>query len=716
MPGYIPQKEQPIWSGMRANQQNTGCSMHEIQLKKNSSVRRFQTGNAVFSTPIIGNYETILVGSADKKFYAIDPLKNSVRWIFKTNGVVDSAACLDDDGNVYVPSGDACLYKLSPNGQKQWALDLMAQRQPRISTIYWWEGNAAIGPNGLLYAGNDDFYFYAIDGSGNIRWSFPTGLQIWSAPAFYKNLVYITSFDMCVYALNQETGRLHWKRRLKNFIASSPAVDASGNVYLGTFEGKLFSLDGDTGKVNWSMATEKSIYGSPAIAPDGRIFIGSGDGYIYSIDHKTGAVEWKLYAGSPVWSSVVIGQDPEKKESYAGYVGTSHGLIISFTPSGKRRFAYHVGKSKDQRMAGVNASLALGRHGFVACTTAGDIIYIPYDACRRDKNFIGPSGPLPEKSSEVLQDTPPQNFSYDMLQVGVTFQIEKMEFSAPPIINPFDQVGIASFAIDVGIASANPASGRFVAFGVQVVGDYDDDDIARTPYPRRHTYVFNGVKKGNLFTLEAKHCDFDITAFPIPLDSLLFEGALDGPGTKANSFRILLDCRQLPKRIIKKYGWRILRYALKNILGVAKNITMVRPAARIFLALWRIVAGRIWKTWDLLDKNNYLDARGTFFIDHGKKPPADTQFVRAFFDDKHRRVVAMFTSAFLKNQQYPSILLIKKELPEAVAMDYQKHLCVTIYGDTIVATLNIPRHIKALEGIEAVVLLHTSVQSSVPLF
>src|ERR1035437_7119759 len=104
MPEENTKKQIHYWPSMRGNERNTGCSMHDLELKKDASVRYYHTGNGIFSTPIIDGHERIFVGSADKNFYAIDPIQNNVRWKFKTKGVIDSAACLDKGGSLYVPS------------------------------------------------------------------------------------------------------------------------------------------------------------------------------------------------------------------------------------------------------------------------------------------------------------------------------------------------------------------------------------------------------------------------------------------------------------------------------------------------------------------------------------------------------------------------------------------------------------------------------------
>ena len=53
--------------------------MHELEDCKDPSVKSFATGHPIFSTPIIDANERVYIGSADKTFYAIDPLQNDWR-------------------------------------------------------------------------------------------------------------------------------------------------------------------------------------------------------------------------------------------------------------------------------------------------------------------------------------------------------------------------------------------------------------------------------------------------------------------------------------------------------------------------------------------------------------------------------------------------------------------------------------------------------------
>lgn len=376
------------WPSMRADFANSGKSRN-LEWKGRpgiaSEVRYFHTGNGIFSTPIIDGQDRIYVGSADHYFYAFDPRAGKQLWKFDANEIIDSAACLGKDGALYVPAGDAKLHALDPNGNELWSFDVLNNRAKRnfsLSTNFWFEANVVIGPDGYLYAANDDFFLYKLDYRGKIVWAYRTGLLIWSAAAFSNDgkTVFIAGFDMKLYALETETGKLKWKTDLENSLVASSAVGSDGTIYQGTFGGDIFAVDGETGKIKWKIETGNHIYASAAAAADGTIYVGSTDGALYAIDGAAGKVKWTYYIGDAIRSSASIGPDPEGKSQYLVYFGGGDGLVYAVDPAGKHRWSFDIAVlAADNDYPNINASVALGNDGLAVADANGGVIWIPYD-------------------------------------------------------------------------------------------------------------------------------------------------------------------------------------------------------------------------------------------------------------------------------------------------------------------------------------------------
>ena len=386
LPGpAVPYHPGSPWPCMRGNPRNTGRS----PLVRGDAgfgealamvFRCWPTGNGIFSTPIIGADETLYVGSADKHFYALDPATGEQRWRFETGECIDSAGCIAEDGTVYFASCDASIYGMAPDGEKRWQFTPFTERKHfSPSTIYWWEANVVLGPNGWLYAGNDDFNFYAIQPGGDIQWAHLTGMHIWTAPAFGDDgAVYFISFDLMLYALDAVTGALRWRTDIGNFAASSPAIGPDGTVCFGSFDGCVYAVEHHGGSVRWKRETGGPIYATPAIAGDGTLYLGSSDGSFYAIS-AYGQVQWTFYTGDAIRCSAAIGPDPEGRCAYLVYFGGGNGVIFALEPSGCRRW------SIDTRAQGaggdypnINASIALGRTGLATANANGDVFFVPY--------------------------------------------------------------------------------------------------------------------------------------------------------------------------------------------------------------------------------------------------------------------------------------------------------------------------------------------------
>src|SRR5215813_3054494 len=69
-----------------------------------------------------------------------------------------------------------------------------------------------------------------------VKWTFKTGAAIVSSPVIADGVVYISSLDGQLYAIDQETGKEKWHFKSRMPIASSPAI-SGGFVYLVTSTG-----------------------------------------------------------------------------------------------------------------------------------------------------------------------------------------------------------------------------------------------------------------------------------------------------------------------------------------------------------------------------------------------------------------------------------------------------------------------------------------------
>lgn len=372
------------WRSMRGDTKNSGRFLLPPILPSPTPLRVFKTQNAVFSTPIIDEKEIIYVGSADHNFYAFDTKSGKELWRIETAEIIDSAGCLGESGKIYFAGGDAKLRCVDEKGAQVWEFDVLNGRPPHLftlSTNYWWEANVSVGPDGAIYAGNDDFYFYCLETDGTLRWAFRTGMLIWSAPAFPDNeTVLVAGFDMNLYALDTKTGSLKWKTTLDNCLVASPCVGDDGVIYQGSMDGGCYAVDSKNGQIKWQIKTGGHIYASPAYASDRMIYVASTDGFLYALNSKDRSIKWTFFTGDAIRSSPSLGPDPESRAPYLIYLGGGDGKIFVLEPDGKKRYSVDTEEICGQSdYPNINASIALGKSGFATAKASGEVLWIPYD-------------------------------------------------------------------------------------------------------------------------------------------------------------------------------------------------------------------------------------------------------------------------------------------------------------------------------------------------
>jgi outer membrane protein assembly factor BamB len=157
---------------------------------------------------------------------------------------------------------------------------------------------------------------YALDtASGNEVWRFDTEMPLGHSPTVVGNRLYVAGFDRRVYALNADTGMLHWIfEEAKGGFSTNPLV-VEGKVLLGSREGYFYALDQNSGSLLWQyppagQAPLAPILYSAAYA-DGKVFFAANDNYAYALNISTGSLEWQSAKmpgdGYQAWWPVVYG-------------------------------------------------------------------------------------------------------------------------------------------------------------------------------------------------------------------------------------------------------------------------------------------------------------------------------------------------------------------------------------------------------------------------
>ncbi|MCI0701487.1 MAG: PQQ-binding-like beta-propeller repeat protein [Planctomycetia bacterium] len=128
------------------------------------------------------------------------------------------------------------------------------------------------------------------------KWTFKTGDTIESAPAIVDAVVYVSSLDKHLYAIELATGKQKWKVKL-GLMKASPSVKGD-RVYVGNLDGMFYCLKTADGSKVWEFETAGEITAGCNFHGN-NILIGSHDSTLYCLDEK-GKKVWEVKTEGPV--------------------------------------------------------------------------------------------------------------------------------------------------------------------------------------------------------------------------------------------------------------------------------------------------------------------------------------------------------------------------------------------------------------------------------
>jgi len=144
-----------------------------------------------------------------------------------------------------------------------------------------------------LYFVNNNGYAVALDAdSGRQLWKRRIGRLNASSPAYYKHRLYIVNLEPGhIVKLDARSGRVLWKRSLPDRAESSP-VAIGRSVYFGSENGNLYSLSTVNGNVRWATGLGGPVKAAPAYY-GGVLYVGDYGGYMNAVRAKDGKLLWQ---------------------------------------------------------------------------------------------------------------------------------------------------------------------------------------------------------------------------------------------------------------------------------------------------------------------------------------------------------------------------------------------------------------------------------------
>jgi outer membrane protein assembly factor BamB len=146
---------------------------------------------------------------------------------------------------------------------------------------------------GKLYAVNNSGTAFALDAdTGKVLWERRIGRLNASSPAYSRHRLYIVNLvPGHIVKLDAKTGKIIWKKLLPGRAESSPVV-IGRTVYFGCENGDLYALSTISGNVRWATALGGPVKSAPAYY-GGTLYVGDYGGDMNAVDAKTGAIKWQ---------------------------------------------------------------------------------------------------------------------------------------------------------------------------------------------------------------------------------------------------------------------------------------------------------------------------------------------------------------------------------------------------------------------------------------
>ena len=183
--------------------------------------------------------------------------------------------------------------------------------------------------------------------TGKEQWRRRLPTQLESSPLVIRSTVYLGSDKGVVYALDVRNGKIRWQYKASDApVKTSPAY-AAGRIYFADYSGVVHAIDANTGKKVWQTDTDGKaggsggFYSSPALGA-GKLFIGRDDGGFFALDQGSGKILWSKQTGKPIIGSPAVAKVP--KTPLSVYIGNSAGTLYAFEAAGgHQRWRYEVG-------------------------------------------------------------------------------------------------------------------------------------------------------------------------------------------------------------------------------------------------------------------------------------------------------------------------------------------------------------------------------------
>jgi outer membrane protein assembly factor BamB len=180
--------------------------------------------------------------------------------------------------------------------------DFEVKRKKKFDRIWQWSLGGSVPAHkeseGIIYMSSTDMHVYAVDSTtGKILWKFRSGGVIFGSADVFKDIVAFGTFDGYLYALDRKIGRELWRFKTGGQISVGPTI-TDNSIFVGSKDGYMYCI-GHDGSLKWRFRTSDDVACAISFY-ENRIFFGGFDYNLYCLDAKSGKELWRFRTGGEV--------------------------------------------------------------------------------------------------------------------------------------------------------------------------------------------------------------------------------------------------------------------------------------------------------------------------------------------------------------------------------------------------------------------------------
>jgi outer membrane protein assembly factor BamB len=318
-----------------------------------------------FNNPVVLD-DTIYFGSTDGNIYALDIESGYMRWVYKTNGSINSVPIADTE-NIYIGSNDGSVYAVSQkDGELQWRFQTDSTVQSTI--IRTQKSVLFVSDGGHVYAVSPE--------TGKEQYRLPNPVWFYFTFQVYDDVIYFApgppSRPHSMGAFDIKSRQYLWileTRELDAVWYSFPALKddalffSTSDPYADVWELDYYAYDRKTGELKWKYSDfsqfgysldtnlnelfDKNLrlldYMAPSIWENLVIYT-SGDSIVRALDTESGTLVWEKAFDSYTTSAPTVAGNYLYFGVSASKVGHPKGprLVCLSARNGKKMWEYEI--------------------------------------------------------------------------------------------------------------------------------------------------------------------------------------------------------------------------------------------------------------------------------------------------------------------------------------------------------------------------------------